>query len=355
MMRQKKKAATILDVAREAGVSASTVSRLLTGNAGVTQDKQAAIMAAIEALGYRPNTVARGLVNGSSSVIGVLSQHVASPFYGEILTGIEYGMRDTPYSPMIIPVNEQVKVQTHALDVFLDRRVDGIIFLGGTLPDERFRQLADEIPFIVVLRTISGIEKHCIYLDNFQGAYDATRHLIDLGHSQIAHVSGLPMYQDSLERQKGYERALIDAGLQVDPRLIVQGDYREQSGILALEMLLTRGVAFSAIFVANDQMAQGVQLALYRRRIRVPEEVSIVGFDDQPSSAFSRPPLTTVRQPAFDIGLAASQGVFAMLNGEEPNFPPLTTELIVRESTINLHPQRSRTMMNSQVGRTPIR
>lgn len=346
---KKKKAATILDVARQAGVSPSTVSRAMTGNAGVTPDKQAAILAAIETLGYRPNTMARGLVNGSTMAVGVLSEHVASPFYGEILTGIEAGFEDTSYSPMIIPVSHQANQQLRALDVFLDRRVDSMIFLGGTIPDDRLRELAEEMPIIVILRKIAGIEKCCIYIENFQGAYAATKHLIDLGHRNIAHVSGSPAYQDSIEREHGYRQALLDANLPVDPRLIVQGDYREQSGIVALEMLLSRGVAFSAVFVANDQMAQGVQLGLYRRHIRVPEEVSIVGFDDQPGSAFSRPPLTTVRQPAFDVGLAASQAIVAMLQGEEPHLPPLATELIIRESTSDIHPQRSRSTARSSV------
>lgn len=341
-MKQKKKAATILDVARRAGVSPSTVSRVMTGNAGVAADKHAAILAAIEELGYRPNTVARGLVKGSTMVVGVLSEHVASPFYGEILTGIEHGFRDTAYSPMIIPVSHQPQEQLHALDVFLERRVDSLIFLGGAIPEERLQQLAQELHFVSILRNIPGIEKYCLFIENFEGAYAATRHLIELGHTHIAHISGSAGYQDSEERERGYRQALIDAGLPVDPRLIVQGDYREQSGILALEMLLSRGIPFSAIFVANDQMAQGAQLALYRRHIRVPEEISIVGFDDQPGSAFSRPPLTTVRQPAFDIGLAAAQAVLAMLQGHEPDLPVLTTELIIRESTASIHPQRNR-------------
>lgn len=341
-MKNRKKAATIIDVARIAGVSPSSVSRVLTGNASVTPDKQAAIMAAIAALDYRPNTVARGLVKGSTMVIGVLSEHVASPFYGEILTGIEAGLRETPYSPMIIPVSHQPKEQMRALDVFLEHQVDSVIFVGGTIPAERLNQLADEMPFIMLLRNLPGVEQYCICIENFQGAYAATRHLIDLGHTHIAHVSGPPDYQESIERAEGYRQALLDADLKVDERLIVGGDFREQSGILALEMLLSRGVPFSAIFVANDQMAQGVQLALYRRHIRVPEEISIVGFDDQPGSAFSRPPLTTVRQPAFDAGQAAAAAIVAMLRGEEPALPALMSELVIRESTASLHHQRNR-------------
>ncbi len=345
-MKTKKRRVTILDIARHVGVSASTVSRALTGNSGVAADKHAAILAAVEELGYRPNEVARGLANGASMVIGVLTQHIASPFYGEMLTGIETGLKGSRYSPMIIPGNWQLAEQLHALDVFLERRVDSLIILGGNIPDERLQELAEEMPFIVIGRSVPGIEEYCIQVDNVEGGYLATQHLIELGHQQIAHISGIPTHTDSVARQKGYTQALQAAGIKVDPRLIVQGDFREQSGVLALEMLLVRGVAFTAIFVANDQMAEGVQLALYRRGIRVPDEVSIVGFDDQPGSAFSLPPLTTVRQPAFQMGLAAAETALAMLAGNEPQLPRLSLELIVRESTTSLYPQRARSLIS---------
>src|SRR5437016_6241622 len=133
MIREKKKTATILDVARYAGVSASTVSRTLTGKVAVAPEKQAAIIAAIEALNYRPNTVARELVNGASMVIGVLTQHIASPFYGELLSGVERGLSETKYSPMIIPGNWHLTEELHAIDVFLERRVDSMIILGGDI------------------------------------------------------------------------------------------------------------------------------------------------------------------------------------------------------------------------------
>jgi LacI family transcriptional regulator len=335
-MRDKKKPATILDVARYVGVSSSTVSRVLTGNAAVTTEKRDAIMAAIETLGYRPNTAARGLVNGATMMVGALSPDIGSPYYGEIIKGIEYGLRDTGYTLMIIPRSWQFREPLQAISVFHERRVDGAIVLAGNISDIILQQLAEDLPLVVIGQVVPGIEKNCVRVDNVEGAYAATRYLIDLGHTRIAHVSGPDGYQDSVERRLGYERALEDAGLSVDERLIVQGDFREESGILALEMLLTRGVAFSAIFVGNDQMAQGVQLALYRRGMRIPEEVSIVGYDDQPNSAFCRPPLTTVQQPTFEMGRAAADAILALLQQTEVSSPELSSQLIVRESAVRI-------------------
>lgn len=337
----RKRRVTLHDVARHANVSPSTVSRALTGSTAVTPDKMAAIRTAIDELGYRPDEMARGLANGSSNVIGVLTQHLASPFYGEMITGIEYGLRGSGYSPMIIGGNWELPEQLHALDIFMDRRVSSLIILGGNVPNERLLKVSEEVPLIIVGCTIPGLEAQCIRLDNFHGGYIATKHLIEQGHRHIAHVSGLQDQLDSIERQNGYCRALIEAGIQVNPQLIVSGNFREQSGILALEMLLTRGVTFTAIFVANDQMAAGVQLALYRRGIRIPEEMSIIGYDDLPSSAYSRPPLTTIRQPAFEMGSAAAQGVLEMLAGREPQLPALSTSLVVRQSVIAFHSQYS--------------
>jgi LacI family transcriptional regulator len=348
MPPKRKRAATILDVAAAAGVSASTVSRFLTGSIAVAADTQVAIRTAIDALGYRPNKVARGLVNGSSNVIGVLTQHIASPFYGEMLTGVEQGLRGSAYTPLIIPGNWELQEQLHAVDVFLESRVDAMIIFGGNIPNERLQELSEEMPVIIIGRTVPGMERYCIHADNFHGAYAAVQYLLSLGHTQIAHLAGISEHEDSMRRREGYVQAITDAGLEVNPQLIIEGDFREQSGLMAVEMLLVRSALFSAIFVANDQMATGVQLALYRRGLRIPDDVSIVGFDDQPGSAYSRPPLTTVRYPTFEIGHAATAGILKMLEGEEPEFPTFSTELVVRESATRVQSQRSFSTMNAQ-------
>ena len=326
--------------ARHAGDIIEYRFRAPSRNDDLLPSEQAAIQAAIEQLGYRPDKVAQGLVNGASMTIGVLTQHLASPFYGEILMGIETGLSGSPYTPIIVPGNWHLNEEVHALDVLLERRVDAMIILGGDIPDSQLLALAEEIPFVLVGRRVEALQEYCVTADNHRGAYQATRYLIDLGHTQIAHITGSLNQLDAIQRRDGYFAALENAGIKMDLRLVVEGDFRERSGLLALENLLTRNVLFSAIFAANDQMADGVLLGLYSRGLRVPDDISLIGFDDQPGSAYTIPPLTTVRQPAFEMGAAAAKGALALLAGESAN-AHLSTELILRTSTIRFRHQRS--------------
>ncbi|HNP70501.1 MAG TPA: substrate-binding domain-containing protein [Kouleothrix sp.] len=327
------KPATIHDIAREAGVSASTVSRVLNGTVPVAENKRAAVLDVINRWNYRPNVVAQGLARGRAGVIGVLTQAMFSPFYGEIYQGIEQGLHGSAFHPMFASGNWRTAEETTALDLLLQRQADGLIVLWGTLPDQQLQQVAGQRPLIAIGRSIAGFERQCLRVDDVQGGYQATRHLIDLGHRRIAHITGLLAQQDARDRREGYLRALADAGLPAEPQLVVEGDFAEQSGLLAMQALLARAARFTAIFVANDQMAYGARLALYRYGIRVPDDISIIGFDDQVGSAYTTPPLTTVRQPTQAMGRAAAQAIVRMLNDEPLDLPTFATELIIREST----------------------
>lgn len=331
-MTLSKKAVTINDIAERAGVSRSTVSRVLNGDPRVDARRREAVEQAMTALQYRPNLAAQGLARGKSHTIGVLTQDVASTFYGEYLKGIEVGLSGSSYHAVFASGNWQVKEEIAALDLLIGRRVDGLIVLGGDIPDEHLQALAEQLPLVIVGRSIRGLEQQCLCVQNFEGAYQATRYLLQRGHTRIAHITGNAGQPDAVERRNGYCRALHDAGVTVDERLIIEGLFNEQSGMLALEMLFARGVLFTAIFASNDQMAYGARLGLHRHHLRVPEDVSIVGFDDQPASTYAIPPLTTVRQPNIEMGAAAAQAVLQLLNGKAPVLPPFAAELIVRES-----------------------
>lgn len=327
---------TILDIAEKANVSPSTVSRVLRNSAGVAQMKRDAVMRAVVELDYRPNIFAQSLASGQSMTIGVLTQNFGSPFYDGILQGILLGMEDTDYWPLFADGRWQPVVEMQALELMLDRRVDGLIIIGGQTSEESLQKIAAETPLVVVARELATMPGHCLYVDNFQAAYQATRYLLDMGHRDIAHITAAVDYQDAVDdihrRYLGYQQALRDAGIEPDPRLLVEGNLQQQSGVLAVEMLLSRGRPFSAIFAANDQMAFGARLALYRRGIRSPEDVSLVGFDDESSAAYMVPPLTTVRQPSVQMGQIAAQAVLSLINGQSPDMPLFQGELIVRES-----------------------
>lgn len=328
------KTPTIHDIARAANVSPSTVSRVLTGSTPVAPDKRAAVLAAVETLKFRPNIVARGLARGRSMAIGVLTQSMVSLFYGELAQGIEQGLAGSSYYPVFATGQWRVAQQIESLNLLIERQVDALIVLNGDLPDETLQRAAAQMPLVAVGRMIPGLEGQCICVENYEGAYRATRYLIELGHERIAHIAGLPTHLDAQERRQGYQQALLDAGLAVDEQLLVEGEFNEQSGVLAVEVLLARAAGFTAVFVANDQMAYGAYLALFRRGLRVPADISLVGFDDLLSSAYVTPPLTTVRQHMVAIGKAAAEGALGLLAGEPLALPKFATELVIRESTM---------------------
>jgi LacI family transcriptional regulator len=327
---------TISDIAAEANVSPATVSRVLNETTPVAPEKRAAVLAAVERLNFRPNLHARSLASGRTMAIGIVTQSVASQFYGELTYGIERGLADSDYHPIITSGNWQLDDEHTALAMFSERQVDGLIVLGGSGNDEELHMLNQRTPVIAVGRRIVGLEDRRLDVGNQQGAYRAVRHLIELGHRSIAHITGVTSHPDAQERRLGYEQALQEAGIQLDERLIAEGSFIEQSGLLALEALVSRGVSFSAIFAANDQMAYGARLGLYRRGLRVPDDISLVGFDDLPTSAYTTPPLTTVNQHMREQGQAAARAMLQVLQGGAIDLPLIPAELVVRESTARL-------------------
>ncbi len=323
---------TIQDIAEHAGVSVSTVSRVLNKTVPVARAKREAVLGAVEMLGYRPNVVAQELARGHTRAVGVLPQGIANPFYSRLLKGVVQGLRGTAYHP-VFASGEQPAEEIQAFDLLLSHRVEALVLMGGRIPDEKLVVLASRLPIVAIGRSVQGLEGRCVRVENGEGGYKATRHLIDLGHKRIAHITGLAWHADAIARREGYERALRESHLPVDPALVVEGDFEEQSGLAATERLLAAGVRFTAIFAANDQTAFGAMLALFRRGLRPGVDVSVVGFDDQPSAAYTCPPLTTIRQPAVEMGMAAARALVEELRGHSFVQPTFDTELILRAST----------------------
>jgi len=331
---------TILEIAKKANVSPSTVSRVLRGTTRVKQSKHDAVMQAVAELDYRPNVMAQSLASGRSMTLGVITQNVGTPFYDAILLGILQGLEESPYSPIFADGRWQLAVEQRTIDMLLNRRVDGLILIGGLTSEERLQDIASQKPLILVARPSKALPDQCIRVDNFKGAYAATQYLIDMGHRNIAHITtpaaSRVAVDDISQRFEGFKQALCDAGIDLEPQLVVEGDLLQQSGVLAVERLLMGKRPFSAIFCANDQMAFGARLALFRRGFRVPEDISLVGFDDHYAAAYSIPPLTTVRQPAIELGHAATAAILDLINKKVPMIPFFEPKLIVRESVARL-------------------
>ncbi|WP_035051772.1 LacI family DNA-binding transcriptional regulator [Andreprevotia chitinilytica] len=330
------KSTTLEQVAREAGVSPSTVSRILNGTAGVKDAKREAVERAISKLNYQPNKAAQALASGRSMTIGVLTQNIASPFYGECLEGIENGLSDTGYTPIFANGHWDANEEAHRIALLASRQVDGLIILTGSVTDGALIEQARRLPIVVTGRQLNAPNIKSFWLNDRAAARHATEHLIGLGHRQIAHIAGAQHHPDSHARLAGYREALSFTGIELDERLVARGDYSEGSGVIAVNQLLADRVPFTAIFAANDQMAYGARLALYQHGIRVPEDISLVGFDDLQNSIYTTPPLTTVRQPTFEIGVAAAATLVNMLGGQVPEPPEFGLELIVRDSTRRL-------------------
>jgi LacI family transcriptional regulator len=324
---------TLLDVARHAGVSASTVSRILNGTAKVSDEKREAVLAAIEKMHFAPNQMAQGLKKGRSMTVGIVVQDISSPFFDETLRGVDDGLKGTGYASVIVSGHWNAQEEMDRIRLLLARKVDGIILLSGRLDDDAILRCAQQRPIVSTGRALDASNALGFKLDNEEGALVAMRHLLELGHRRIAFITGPADNNDASERLAGYTRALEEAGIGVDPALVAEGDFHEAGGLLAMNRLFETKQQFTAVFAANDLSAYGARLCLYRKGVRVPDDISLIGFDDLPGSAYTTPPLTTIRQPLYDMGRLATVSLLRLINGEVgmAQIPPL--ELVVRETT----------------------
>ncbi|GEM45658.1 LacI family DNA-binding transcriptional regulator [Deinococcus cellulosilyticus] len=327
--------ATLHDVAEAAGVSPSTVSRFLSGKGRMSPETRERIQQAIGELGYMPNVVARGLVQGHSFSIGVMTQDIASPLYGAALLGVQETLKGTDFAPIYVDGRWSALDEEAALNRLMGR-VDGIIVIGGLLAAATLTHFARRLPVVGVGRLIPEFERQCVVVDNYAGSRAAMQHLLDLGHRQIAHITG-PLFQpDALERLRGYTEALSEVGIPVREDLIIRGNFMEPSGAQAITQLLSLGQPFTAVFAGNDSMALGARLALHQHGLRVPEDVSLMGFDDSYVSAYMMPPLTTVEQPMQELGSMAARKMLKLLSGEKTELQKVTPRLMVRDSVRSL-------------------
>jgi LacI family transcriptional regulator len=325
-------------VAERCGVSPSTVSRILNGTAVVSDEKRAAVEQAIAELGFVPNPVARGLAGGRTLSVGVVTQAIDSPFYGIALRGIEDELDRAGYSALFVSGHWNATEEARCIDALRSRRVDGIIVLTGRLSEAALRACAKSVPMVVTGRNLKAPNLFALNFDNVSGACLATEHLIRLGHRRIAFIAGVPAHPDAVEREQGYRQALAVAGIAVDENLVVPGQFHEESGRQAMEQLLQGRQRFSAVFAANDQMAYGALLALHQRGMKVPEDVSLVGFDDLATSLYALPPLTTVHQPGYELGRLAASAMLQLLAGHKPTAEVPAPRLVVRESSARPRP-----------------
>jgi len=327
---------TIGDVAKRAGVSTVTVSRVLNAARNVNPATRQKVEQAIEELRYVPSVAARSLRSKRTYTLALLVSDITNAFWTTVARGVEDAAQSGNYSVLLCNTDENPAKQLRYLNVVLSQRVDGVIIAPYDSDARNLSKLQERgIPTVVIDRRIKGWNVDSVYGDSISGARALVQHLISLGHKQIAMISG-PMNTSTAEdRVAGYCMALSDAGLSVDPRLIKRGEYRSVSGEQLTQQLWDEGVNPTAIFAANNAIAMGVIDALAKRGLRVPQDVALVCFDELPEASRFFPFLTVVAQPAYDMGVNAAQLLLSRLDADvtlQPRHVVLPTRLLLRYS-----------------------
>ncbi len=333
---ESKKKITIQDVAREAAASPSTVSRVLTGNAPVSDVKRAAIEAAIQKLGYRPSLIARSLKTQTTCTIGLLINDITNPFYSAVARGIEEEANYHGYNLILCNTNEDPERELHYLQVLQDKQVDGIIFGPTGENVDYIRQLAKQVPLVQIDRQLGGVDIVSVLVDNQGGAYKAVQHLIQQGHRRIAFLGWHLGITTSMERLAGYERALRDAGIPLDPSLRVISSHFSLKRVYELaRRLLAKDPRPTALFAANNQIGLSALRAIRDAGLRIPDDVALIVFDDVEVFALTTPSISAVSQPAATIGRRAMKLLVDLIESPTKQLPEVTvlpTQLVLRES-----------------------
>ncbi len=347
---------SIKDVAERAGVSTATVSHVINQTRFVSEQTRQKVLEAIEALNYQPSTIARGLATNATQTIGLIIADIANPFFTAVARGVEDEINQYGYHTIFCNTDEDPTREDEYLRLLFARQIDGLIIAPTGAPSARLIRMAEaDIPIVLLDREIPGLEAPLVGVDNEDGAYQATKHLLKLGHRRIATLTGIETISTQIRRVNGYKRALQEAGIAVDEALIIRADpgfYNNQPGppasplpqslsniqmtptaFKALQKLLDLPNRPSAIFVTNNQMILGTLNALKEKGLRCPEDISLVSFDDHEWASFFSPPLTVVRQPTYQLGQTAAKLLMQLINRQSfKTTSPLPVELIIRES-----------------------
>ncbi|MCF6138300.1 catabolite control protein A [Pseudalkalibacillus berkeleyi] len=328
---------TIYDVAREAGVSMATVSRVVNGNPNVKPATRKKVLDAIERLGYRPNAVARGLASKKTTTVGVIIPDISSMFFAELARGIEDIATMYNYNIILCNSDQNKDKEIHLLNTLLGKQVDGIVFMGGTITEEHVEEFKRSPVPIVLAATISPDEEIPTVNINYQEAvFDAVHMLIEQGNERVAMVSG-PLEDPINGHHKfsGYRRALEEANLEMNEDYVSIGDYTYDSGIEAVEKFLSLTEQPTSVFVGTDEMALGVIHGAQDRGLSIPEDIEVIGFDNTRLASMVRPTLTTVVQPMYDIGAVAMRLLTKFMKNEtvEDRTVILPHRIQLRDST----------------------
>ncbi|MEM1115225.1 MAG: LacI family DNA-binding transcriptional regulator [Bacteroidota bacterium] len=335
---------TLKDVAQEAEVSIATVSAVVNDADWVSDGTRARVRTTIESMGYRPNRVARSLKTRRGDAVGVIVSDLTNPFFTEVVRGLQHGLRERGLSLLLADADHRFDLGGAQLDVLLDKQVDGLVVIGDSVPEAALAphlRRAGRVPVVAIERTYDADGVHALVVDSERAGYEATRHLVARGYSHVGHVTG-PLdgpgstTHGRVPRLEGWRRALAEAGLAHDDRLVAPGNWRIDGGHAAAAHLLALPEPPDALFCANDMMALGAMAAAREAGLSLPRDLAVVGFDDVPVAALVDPALTTMAMPKADLGRAAAALVRRLVEGGDDAGPALRSfpaRLVIRAST----------------------
>lgn len=338
---------TMNDVAKAAGVSVASVSRVINNSGYVSPELRARILNAMEELKYYPNAIARSLATKKTKTLGLLISNVMNPFFTAVVRGIEDSAHARGYNLILCNTDENPQKERNYLGVLCSRQVDGLIITPCEKNSEYIAALVEAGTHVVLLdRSMSNTNADYVGIDNEAAAYVATEHLLSLGNSRIGLVAGAPMVSTGRDRVAGYRRALADQGVDSDDNLVKFTDFKEESGYEKTLELLSLHDPPTAIFATNNLLTLGALRAVSALGLSIPGDVALVGFDDIPWGQFVSPPLTTVVQPAYRLGKEAGSLLIDRCSGIETGPPKsivIDTYLEIRESCgYNMEGMRAR-------------
>ncbi|WP_266158938.1 LacI family DNA-binding transcriptional regulator [Dyella silvatica] len=329
---QQNRVRTVKEIAAIAKVSVATVSRALQRPEVVSEATRLRIHEVVKRLGYTPNALARNLRTARTRLIVALVPDIANPFFSEVIRGIEQVAHETGYSVLLGETQSSLVREQAYADMVAARQADGIITMSHRVPTI---PIDGRLPVVNACEYVKDSQISSVYIDNVVAAGAAVDYLVMLGHRDIAFIAGPPTSPICVDRERGYQLALQRAKIRLNPALTAVGDFSIEAGERAIERLLSQARSFSAVFCSNDEMAIGAMRALSSHGLRVPEDVSVVGFDDIRFARYTTPSLTTVAQPKNALGREAMTMMIELLN--DPQVPPrkrvLSADLVVRGST----------------------
>lgn len=331
------------DVAERAGVSVTSVSHVINETRPVSDDIRQRVTAAMKALGYQPNALARSLRRKQTHTIGMIVPDSANPFFAEVARGIEDASFEQDYSVILCNSDGDPAKELLYTNVLIEKQVDGLLFVaaGAGVSSEQIALIQRrQMPLLVVDRDIPGVTVDSVLVDNTRGGWLATSHLLELGHRRIGCITGPADLTSSTERVLGYRQALVEHNLPVEEMIIINGDFQYESGYQATHHLLTLDQPPTAIFACNDMMAVGAISAAQELNRQIPADLSVVGFDDVRLAAFTNPPLTTISQPKREMGVVAATMLLERMKHRDrpPRHRLLETSLLIRRSTARPKP-----------------